>query len=426
MIDTAKLTVIPPGPVTDKIVLDIRVAIEDNSSQIKSCDVKFFLDEIVDSNLMHSEKITLEPNRINAVCFRLPTAGMAGEHCLIMQSVCGNEILVEKQQVDIYKSQIRSLQKIHGSWCSITHWSDIEAKYFNEGLRAMTDTDWRDMVSDMHKLGMNTIVIQEVFRNQMNVGQHSIEKDGYHGKAYYPSKLYPGRMEMNASDPVEAILSQADELRMQVFPGVGLYAWFDFTPASLQWHKDVVQELWQMYGHHKSFYGWYVSEEAYGDLGTDNVRRQEIVDFFREFSAFCRELTPSMPIMLAPNCHNINAAVDYWPRLLENLDILCPFGFHRMPQDDMTGSQAADLLQEFCDAANTHLWMDMEIFLFEEDTALYPRPIEGVIKDMEVFPNFEKILCYQYPGLMNSPTARIKPGGERTLKLFNDYKKTVS
>ena len=41
--------------------------------------------------------------------------------------------------------------------------------------------------------------------------------------------------------------------------------------------------------------------------------------------------------------------------------------------------------------------------------------------DKVKFDNFEKICCYSYTGLMNAPWQSAKPGGERTIKLYNDY-----
>jgi hypothetical protein len=88
-----------------------------------------------------------------------------------------------------------------------------------------------------------------------------MDTEGYQGKAYYPSRLFPGRMPIASPDPLEAILSEADRLGMQVLPGVGCYAFFDFSPGALRWCQQVAEELWQRYGHHPSFYGWYVSAE---------------------------------------------------------------------------------------------------------------------------------------------------------------------
>jgi len=65
----------------------------------------------------------------------------------------------------------------------------------------------------------------------------------------------------------------------------------------------------------------------------------------------------------------------------------------------------------------------MEVFLFNQQGALIPRPIEGLVSDLLWFPNFEKVLCYQYPGLLTAPGASIKPGGEAAVRLYEDYRR---
>ena len=71
--------------------------------------------------------------------------------------------------------------------------------------------------------------------------------DNYPGKAFYPSELYPDRVPIMAHDPLEAILSEADKLGMSVMMGVGMFAWFDFSAESLEWHKQVAKELWNKF-----------------------------------------------------------------------------------------------------------------------------------------------------------------------------------
>ena len=151
-------------------------------------------------------------------------------------------------------------------WTFITM-TRTEGKPFNDELGKMTDAQWRELVRAMHEVDQNILVITMMFQNFTHRGRHKIETEGYHGKAYYPSKLFPGRMPIASPDPLEAILSEADRLGMQVMPGVGCYAFFDYTPGSLRWCKQVADELWERYGHHPSFYGWYVSEEKDGGLG---------------------------------------------------------------------------------------------------------------------------------------------------------------
>jgi hypothetical protein len=232
-------------------------------------------------------------------------------------------------------------------------------------------------------------------------------------------------MPIASSDPLETILSEADRLGMFVMPGVGLYAFSDYGAGSLAWHKDVAAELWARYGHHRSFYGWYISEEKWGSLGTP-AEQEEIVEFFRQFTTYVRDLAPGKPVMLAPNCFSLRKGRDAYRKLLPHLDIICPFGFQRMPANDLPGEEAAALLQAWCDQAGTHLWMDLESFEFRNGKELHPRAIGGLIEDLTLFPSFEKTLHYQFPGMMSSPAMSRQPGGTNSVQLYLDYKKFLS
>ena len=416
------LTLIPPSPVTDQIVLDVRAGIWNNTKVKKTIIVRIYLDKEDKMNLLYQQTIKLAGKSNTGIKFPWKTKGQAGNHKIIMVTTSGKKILRTERPMQVIASNIRSTRRIDGAWLGFYHWSEAEGKYWNPELKKMTDKQWGEMMEAQHGLEMNIIVMQDVISNPTAyAGKHHIEKEGYKGVPYYPSKLFPGQMPIAAMDPVEAVLAQADKDGMNVFLGVGLYAWFDFTPASLTWHKKLATELWDKYGHHPSFYGWYVSEEQDGGLA-DAQARKDIVHFFAEFSKFIKAKTPDKPIMLATNSHNLRGAEDTYRKLLPNLDILCPFAFHRMPNTDLTGEQAAAKLQALCDEAGSHLWMDMEVFDFAENNALVPRPIKGLLSDLHRFPNFEKILCYQFPGLLNSPTMSIKPGGPNTVKLYLDYK----
>lgn len=417
------LTLIPPSPVTDQITLDIRAGIWNHTAATKTIEASFYLDTEKKGSLLHRQTITIAANDNGGIKFRWPTKGKAGNRKIILVTKSGKETLRKTREIQVLASTIRSTKKIDGAWFGFYHWSEAEGKYWNKELKKATDAQWFEMMQDQSKLDMNIIVIQDVIRNPDDyAGKHKIETEGYKGLAYYPSSVIPGRFPLAANDPLEAVLASADKNGMNVFVGVGSYAWFDFTKGSLEWHKKLADELWEKYGHHESFYGWYVSEEQDGGLA-DAQARKDIVHFFKEFKAYVNKIAPDKPVMLATNSHNVRGAEDTYRKLLPNLDILCPFGFHRMPATDLTGEQVAMKLQGLCDEAGSHLWMDMEIFDFAEGNALVPRSIDGVISDLHRFPNFEKILCYQYPGLLNSPSASIQPGGPNTVKLYLDYKK---
>ncbi len=423
-----ELTLVPPTTITDKVELDIRAGVKNSGEGAFEGTVSIYLNSTDEVGLLHREEVTVLPGVGKCVAFRMNTAGKAGENTVILR-VDGEEWTSEvSKKIEIIPSDIRSTRTIDGAWAGLYHWSEREGKHWNGDIKNLTDDDWRQVVRSMHKLGMDIIIVQELFRSEHWVNDRPAVAGSYDGLAFYPSKLYSGRMPLAAVDPLEAILTEADILGMHVFPGVGLYAWFDFTPASLEWHKKVASELWDMYGHHSSFYGFYVSEEIHGSLDsgewTPELKRQrknEVVSFFEQFKAHCRQLAPSKPIMLASNSMGVPSGLDTYPGLLRNLDILCPFGFARMPTGDLTGKEAADMLQRLCDEAGSHLWFDLEAFLFNEDGSLYPRDTEGIIADLTLLDNFEKVLCYQYPGVFNDPEAGFVVGEERTLKLFREY-----
>lgn len=428
--NNVSLTLIPPGKITNKVDLDIRGGIINKSDQQRTFEVSIYWGREKRNTLLYESSVTVPAGKSETVKIVVPTKQRLGKHKVILKVTDGNRTYRKTKDIEVVESDIRSIQQISGAWAGIYHWSEIEGKHWNKDIKKMTDEQWKELVRSMHKVEMDMIVIQEVFRNEQYVGKHNTTVDSYAGKAFYPSELYPGRMDITAEAPIEAILSEADRLGMNVLVGVGIFAWFDFTPESLEWHKRVAKELWDMYGHHESFYAFYVSEESGG--GLDNweqqpdmrkKRKADIVNFFKEFKSYCNSFAPGKPIMLATNSFEVPNGMDTYPALLEHLDILCPFGFARMPAGDLTGKEAADMLQEACNKAKSHLWFDLEAFLFNPDNSLYPRPIEEIIHDLNLFSNFEKILCYQFPGVFNDPDMSIRVGEERTIDLFNGYMK---
>jgi Domain of unknown function (DUF4434) len=438
----ASLTLVPPSPITNKVKLDIRGAIWNKAQQTLDYTVSLYIDNIDASSCIYTKDLRVAPGSNCGIQYRLETEEFAGDRNIIMmvKSNSGTKTLIEP--VRIIGSKIRSTKRIDGSWFEFYHWSEDEGRFWNKDIIKLTNNQWAELIKGMHDIDMNIVVIQELFRNQKYVGKHSMEKTGYSGIPYYKSKLFPLKPDQSILDNVEngtssenypkwkniaadsaleSVLSEADKRGMKVFLGVGMYAWFDFSQGSLDWSKKVAKELWVKYGSHKSFYGWYISGEIAGNLGDDENRKKEIVHFFEEFTPYVRTLAPDKPVLLATNCHDVKNSDGYYPKLLKNLDILCPFGFHRMPPADYTGKEVAKILQAYCDEAGSHLWMDLEVFLFAEKNALYPRPVDQVITDLLMFDNFEKICCYSYTGLMNAPWQTAKPGGDRTVKLYNDY-----
>ncbi len=415
------LTLIPPTPVTNQIRLDIRGAVWNRSDKARKYEVAIYLDAENQGKSLYQTSLLVPARSAAGVRYLWPTESHAGPHRILLVARSGKNVIRTSQPITIVVSKVRSTGRIGGAWVGITHWSEKEGKPWNAQIKKLTDAQWKQLVQGMHGIGMNIIVIQQLFENQVYDYEDSlITRNGYHGLAYYPSKLYPGRMHIAAKDPIGAILNEADKLGMHVFLGVGMYAWFDYSHASLAWHERVAKELWQFYGYHPSFYGWYISEEGDGSLG-DSTHRRQMVSFFRHFTPYVHHMAPGKPVMLATNCYHLRGAQSIYLKLLPNVDILCPFAFDRMPKGDETAEQAAALLAKLTGESGTHLWLDMEVFVFNKQGGLVPRPLRGILSDLHRYTNFEKILCYQYPGLLTAPEASVKLGGEKAARLYLEY-----
>jgi len=273
----------------------------------------------------------------------------------------------------------------------------------------------------MNKVGIKSILIQNVFDSPYYAYQHDRTVDNYDGEAFYDSALYSGRANIKCLDAIEAILSEADKYDMTVFPGVGLFAWFDFSPESLEWHKRVTKELHDKFGHHKSFYGWYISEEIMGDLyfsyqPVPDEKYKDIQDFFREYKKYVHALTPTKPVALAPNNIGFHLHEKQWLPILENLDIIIPFAFARSYYN-------VAKIARICAQTGTHFWVDMEMFAYPFDNGLKPKKLDEMLTEMKNYDSLEQVYGYQYTGLMNEPGFRNGLGEEDTEDLFCDYLK---
>lgn len=310
---------------------------------------------------------------------------------------------------------------IDGCWISLYHWSEDEARWFNADLKRLDAAAWREQILAMHRIGINGIVIQNVFDSDAYAYQHSQTADAYAGRAFYPSTLYPGRVELACPDPIEAVLAAADEAGMHVFLGVGLFAWFDYSPESLEWHKRVTAELAERYGHHPSLYSWYVSEEMFGSLYADyppvpDEKWLDVVDFFADYTAYVRRITPTMPVSLAPNNIRFHEFGEQWRPILENVDILIPFAFAR-DLDHLNIDQIAAICRE----SGTRFWVDMEMFAWPLDNGLVPKSCPELLREIAIYSDVEQIYGYQFTGIMNDPASRFDLGGDAAQSLYAAY-----
>lgn len=417
-----RLSICPPSPVLAGTPLDLRVAVDD-----AGVSTRIVLER---EDAGGHEVVPIDPSRMlgEGRALRAETVARAEGTLRITARIVDDAGEASEAHAAIEVLPADAPRTLGGAWVDIYHHSEPEGVPFNEDLRRLTDADWRDLVDAMHEVQQDVVVVSAVFHHYFHRGEHQATADDYPGHALYPSAEYPRRWPIASEDAVEAILTRADAHGMKVFLGVGIFAFFDYGKECLEWCERVVAELWVRYGHHDSLYGWYVSHEQGGGLhipglGTVEEQQTEMIDFFAQFTSFVRALAPEKLVMLATNPFGMTGHDDAYRRLLPHIDVLAPFGFHRMPDGDLGEREAIDHLRALCAGSGTHLWADLESFRWPlvNGAELRPRSVGEIADDLERFRDFEKILHYQFPGLMTGPRMRVGLGGLEARRLYDEY-----
>lgn len=310
-------------------------------------------------------------------------------------------------------------RKIDGTFFEFRHHNTAEGKYWNPALLSFTAEQWRSKVREAADLGMEYIVVMAT---------------ALYDRCYFKSEVFPFA-EIGCSDPIEAVLSEADERGVKVFLGNGFYGDWQKAGRNIKSQEVIdrsfraMEELTALYGHHESFYGWYFPDETCIILNFS----KDFTRYVNLCSARCHELTPDKKTLIAPYGTNLALANNRFVHTLAELDV--DFIAYqdevgvRKTKVDRTARIFEKLRKAHDKAGRAELWADIELFDFEGivyKSALVPADFERIKKQLEnVAPYADKILCYQYPGLMNPPDSAAFAGHKNSTLLYNDYKKYI-
>ena len=310
-------------------------------------------------------------------------------------------------------------RKIDGTFFEFLHHNIPEGKYWNPALEKFTAENWRQKVREISAVGMEYIVVMAT---------------ALYDKCYFKSSVFPFA-QIPCTDPIEELLCEADKCGVKVFLGNGFYG--DWRKASQNiTSKEVIdrsframEELTALYGHHKSFYGWYFPDETCIILRYS----KDFMKYVNLCSARCHQLTPDKKTLIAPYGTNLVWANNKFIRQLTELDV--DFIAYqdevgvKKTKVDRTKRLFEKLRIAHDKAGRSELWADIELFDFEGlvyKSALIPASFERIKKQIEnVAPYADKILGYQYLGLMNSKNSQAFAGHSTSTELYENYIKYI-
>lgn len=310
-------------------------------------------------------------------------------------------------------------RKIDGTFFEFLHHNTAEGKYWNSALNGFSSEDWRCKVREIADIGMEYIVIMAT---------------ALYDKCYFKSSVYPFA-DTPCEDPIKEILDEADKCGVKVFLGNGFYGDWRKAGNNIK-DKEVIarsframEELAELYAHHESFYGWYYPDESCIILNFS----KDFVNYVNLCSAHCHSLTPEKKTLIAPYGTNLALPNSRYVHTLEKLDV--DFIAYqdevgvKKTKVDRTKKIFERLNKAHEKAGRAKLWADIELFDFEGmvyKSALVPANSDRIQKQIDnVAPYVEKILCYQYLGIMNPSDSKAFAGHEKSAELYGRYSRSI-
>ena len=313
--------------------------------------------------------------------------------------------------------QDKTIKPIEGSWFEFQHILPVEGTPWNPTLEKFTAEQWAAQVKEVADAGL---------RNQVLVNIA-----GY-GKTFYPSSLMP-QHKLGCEDPLEVVLSAADMYGVQFFVSNGFFGdWKKpgFLMSDPKVHKLRVRamtEVVEKYGRHESFCGWYYPNE----LGIQGHYTDFFINYVNASSAEARRLTPKAKTLIAPYGTRNVTADDEFVRQLEQMDVDFIAYQDEIGVEKTKVEESVAFYERLYNlhrrAGRSRLWADVEVFRFAGkvyNSALLPAPPGRVIRQLEaVSPYVEKILIFQYGGLINRPGSPSFAGPAGSVELYKGLTK---
>lgn len=307
-----------------------------------------------------------------------------------------------------------AIKPISGSWFEFQHHSTVEGVDWNPQCVRFTCNQWDAKIKEIADVGMEYLVLMAT---------------AVYYRSFYPSKVYP-QWELACPDPLEVVLSAADKYGIKFFIGGGFYG--DWTspgiitdPVGMKQSLQAIEEIAGIYGHHKSFYGWYWPNEAF----INKHFSEQFIKYANTSSQLARKLMPDAKILIAPYGTRLAVPDDKYVQQLSSLDVDMiayqdEIGVRKSTKDE-TPSFYEGLRNAHDRAQRSAIWADVEIFNFEGAVyhrALIPAPFERVRNQLAaVSPWVDRILVYQYQGMMNRPGSDAFCGTPASARLYTDY-----
>ena len=277
---------------------------------------------------------------------------------------------------------------------------------------------WEAKVDEIASVGMKYIVLMDT----------AIEYKEY-AESYFDTDIFPFA-DMACKDPIGALLNAAERNGIKVFISCGFYGDWEHpmenmtSPMVTERAFKAMEQLWEKYGHYKSFYGWYFPDETC----INGYFHPAFIEYVNRYSAHAHKIASHTKTLIAPYGTNRLIADDKYVEQLKSLDVDIiayqdEVGVRKSKPED-TAEYYKNLRKAHDLAGKAKLWADMEVFDFEGEvyaSALIPASWERIERQLaSIKPFVDEILIYQYQGMFNKPDTIAFCGHAESVRYYGE------
>lgn len=421
---TASLTVVPPGPVSNQVEVELRSSVTNGAAEARRFELSWHVDRAGKSELVKQVTAVVPGGKSAFHAAWLSTSGRTGDNRIRLRVTCAGARVAEKEwPLSVVHSKTRALPVLQGGWLDPL---GLSSSVYARSREATTE-DVRRMLRSLRELGMRVVIVTYV---------------EYFGHFFYPTDITfrdrdvgkTTRGQWFGFDVVETVLSEAERQGMHVFLGLGRGGDTQLLgqglsdarrlSAAVKLSKQVARDLWDRYGRQQSFYGWYLTHET-NDL-------HGAAAYYNPVADFCHSLCSDKPVMVAP-AGSPNVTRDVLSR--SSVDIFAyqdavgagyePGRYTYDPETRLAVlGEVYERYRRAHRGTSKHLWADLE--LWQMDGPNYEKPhaasFDRVKRQLEIEARHVAMLTsYEVTGFLQDPSVSLQLDDERAARLYRDY-----
>ena len=420
------LALVPPGRLVQGARVEFRLAVKNPGDIDMTAKTTFTVKSEGRSYPAGEQTITIPAGEKGLVQIWFNSEIPAGKYVVhyTLTTPAGEDL--GTGPLEVIASPTRALPIFQGMWIEPFAVLQGTTDARQETLRRAV----KDCVEAMDRLGVRILILAYV---------------EYMGQFYYPSAIefFDADAQRLSSgtgcdfDLVGAFLSEADARGMYVFLGLGRSGdtnllwefdrpdWDERNARAAGTANKVASELWQRYGDHPSFYGWYLSHEM-ADLARASAHYDPV-------ARHCHGLAPEKPVLVAPAGTPVIT-----PELLaaSAVDIFAyqdavgagyvPYEYTYLPEKRMAMlDEVYTKYAAWHATSSKHFWSDLEIWEMNGSQGYggsFPASFLRVKQQIDIECRHAEVLtAYAYHGYMQAGGGSSEKPVPLAQTLYSDY-----